>query len=239
MESGRQTFNPDSKSEARPNDPVSSIRKETKMEQKIVQITAGQGPLECKWVVAKVQKLFRTDVAANRYTLTELSLANGERDGTISSVTFLLEGFGLDGFLSNWKGSILWIGQSPYRKNHKRKNWFIGLDVFSPKADFEFDLQDVRFETFRSSGSGGQHVNKVESAVRAIHIPTGLKVEISATPSQRLNKNMALEKLKIELEKLKAKQIAQANHQHWTAHAKLERGNPVRVYEGKKFKLKT
>lgn len=206
------------------------------MKKKIVQITAGQGPPECKWVVARLLKQLKNEASSKDFKLTEIERSKGEQNGTLSSVTVLLEGVHLEDFLKSWKGTVQWEGQSPYRKYHKRKNWFVGVDVFDLKKHHEFSERDLRFETFRSSGSGGQHVNKVESAVRVIHIPTGIATVSSATPSQFMNKKTAIEKLKIEFEKRKSERLAENEADQWMAHKQLQRGNPVRTYEGRKFR---
>jgi peptide chain release factor len=144
-----------------------------KMEQKIIQISAGEGPAECAWVVAKLLKTMLIALREKDFKVTEISRDKGPENGTINSVSLFLQGYKLSEFLSDWKGTIQWIGNSPYRKFHKRKNWFVGIEIFDLKKGYDFNPRDLKFETFRSSGSGGQHVNKVETAVRAIHIPTG------------------------------------------------------------------
>ena len=208
------------------------------MEQKIIQISAGQGPAECAWVVARLLKMLLITLRESEFKVTEVSREKGPENGTINSVSLFLQGYKLSEFLSDWKGSIQWIGKSPYRKFHKRKNWFVGVEVFDLKKLQQFNPKELKFETFRSSGSGGQHVNKVETAVRAIHIPSGISTVVSATPSQSMNKKIAIEKLKIELEKHQTEQLSALSSKKWKAHKQLARGNPVRVYEGHKFTRK-
>ena len=207
------------------------------MEEKIIQISAARGPAECSWVVAQLYKVFLNEMKSKSIEITEMKRQLGDQNRTLDSVSVLLVGIHLNAHLENWIGPILWIGQSPYRKYHKRKNWFVSFEVFEASGQSEFDLRDLKFDTFRSSGAGGQHVNKVETAVRAIHIPTGISVVASTTPSQLMNKKIAIEKLEIELKKQKAKNLANLAQEKWSTHNNLERGNPVRVYEGIKFKL--
>ena len=104
------------------------------METKTIQISAGRGPLECCWVVAQVLKFFLEEVKNNQIEYTILNKQNGLENGTVQSVTIQLCGNFLDDFLSQWMGTIQWIGKSQFRKYHKRKNWFVGV----------YELQHVR-----------------------------------------------------------------------------------------------
>ena len=97
----------------------------------------------------------------------------------------------------------------------------------------------VRFETFRSGGKGGQNVNKVETGVRAIHIPTGTAVVSTEARSQHMNKQIALNRLCEILAEMNMESGRREKNLAWMEHARLERGNPVRVYEGRSFRLKT
>ena len=97
----------------------------------------------------------------------------------------------------------------------------------------------VRFETFRSGGKGGQNVNKVETGVRALHIPTGTAVVSTEARSQHMNKQIALNRLCEILAEMNMESGRREKNLAWMEHARLERGNPVRVYEGRSFRLKT
>jgi peptide chain release factor len=205
--------------------------------QKIVQITSGRGPAECCWVVAKVLKLFIEDLKKEGFNYEILHKVNGQENRTLSSVVVLVRGNSIDKFLKNWLGTILWIGQSPFRKFHKRKNWYIGFAEFENKNEIEWNEKDLVFETFRSNGAGGQHVNKVESAVRAIHKPTGISVVARDSRSQFQNKKLAIERLKKLVEECNLSDVQLDNEQKRMEHCLLERGNPVRIYKGDTFKL--
>jgi len=104
---------------------------------------------------------------------------------TQGSVLICLSGDGLDVFLEGRVGSVQWICQSPFRKNCKRKNWFVGVySICTPEDTPYLDLKDVRFSVMRARGPGGQHVNKTNSAARAEHGPTGISVTAQEERSQ-------------------------------------------------------
>ncbi|HEX9062706.1 MAG TPA: peptide chain release factor H, partial [Clostridia bacterium] len=135
-------------------------------------------------------------------------------------------------------GTILWTCKSPYRPNHKRKNWFINVEAFRSSENLSFSVNDVKFEAMRSSGPGGQNVNKVESAVRALHIPTGLTTTASEERSQYMNKKLALGRLENLIKARNEEKLNSNKKSMWMQHNTLERGNPVRTYEGIEFKIK-
>lgn len=135
------------------------------------------------------------------------------------------------------EGSVLWICKSPYRPEHKRKNWYVDVSILEtvPRVTEE---KLVRFETFKSGGKGGQNVNKVETGVRAIHIPTGTAVVSTEARSQHMNKQAALNRLCEILAEMNLESGRREKNLAWMEHTRLERGNPVRIYEGRAFHLK-
>ena len=145
--------------------------------------------------------------------------------------------FETEGDLSELEGTIQCIFPSPFRPNHKRKNWFVDVSII-PEQEVLCTDQNIKFERFHCGGNGGQNVNKVETGVRLIHIPTGITVTSTSERSQLLNKKDALEKLSAILaDKQLAQQQLQINNA-WKEHNRIVRGNPVRIYEGKGFKRK-
>ena len=205
---------------------------------KTIQIISGRGPRECEWVVAQTLAFFLKE--AKEYTIETkiIDQQQGRTSDEIQSVTVELKGKNLDQFLRSWSGTIQWIGPSPFRKNHKRKNWFIGFFELKKQELIEFSENEVEFQSMRSSGAGGQHVNKVSSAVRATHIPTGIQVVAMDSRSQLQNKKTALLRLKEKLHELNENKLNSATMDKWSNHLELERGNAVRVFVGEKFKEK-
>ena len=132
------------------------------------------------------------------------------------------------------EGSVLWVCKSPFRPEHKRKNWYIDVSMLEQLPDVAEDMQ-LCFETFRSGGKGGQHVNKVETGVRVIHIPTGISVVSTEARSQHMNKKLAINRLCDILSEKNLENRQKEKELAWLEHTRLERGNPVRIYEGMKF----
>ena len=120
------------------------------------------------------------------------------------------------------------------RAKHRRKNWFIDVSVLEQLPDTQGDMK-LRFETFRSKGKGGQHVNKVETGVRVIHVPTGISVVSTEARSQHMNKKLAMNRLCDILADMELDNRRREKELAWMEHTRLERGNPVRVYEGMDF----
>jgi peptide chain release factor len=204
--------------------------------EKIIQITSGRGPAECSWVVAQVLKIFLEEANENKIKTTLLQREKGIENGTVETATILLESKNLNEFVNSWVGTIQWIGQSQFRKFHKRKNWFIGIFEVDKAATSEISEKDIQYQAMRSSGAGGQHVNKVSSAVRATHVPTGISVVAMDSRSQHQNKKLATERL---LQKFKdeAIKLFKAEFQaQWMNQLQIQRGNPVRVFQGSDFK---
>lgn len=204
--------------------------------EKIIQITSGRGPAECTWVVAQVLKKVLQEAIALNLKATVLQHEAGSENGTVESAIILLEGNAANDFTASWIGTIQWIGKSSFRKFHKRKNWFIGIFEIEKSKEMVVSEKDIQYQAMRSSGAGGQHVNKVSSAIRATHVPTGLSVVSMDSRSQHQNKKLATERL---LQKLKEESVVQIKNQfqtQWTNQLQIERGNPIRTFEGSDFK---
>ena len=191
----------------------------------IIQISSGQGPAECELAVSKLLSALQIEYP----DIEILSTHKSRNEGCFSSVLF-----STDEDLSHLEGSIQWICQSPFRPHHKRKNWFVDISII-PEQEVICTDQNIKFERFHCGGNGGQNVNKVETGVRLIHIPTGITVTSTSERSQLLNKKDALEKLNSILADRQLEQQRLQISNAWKEHNRIIRGNPVRIYEGLNF----
>jgi peptide chain release factor len=204
--------------------------------EKLIQITSGRGPLECQWVVAKVLKVFLEEAKDNKIDYEIIHRENGDENLTLKSVTLLLKGKELNEFLKTWLGSICWTGKSTFRKLHKRSNWFIGIFELEGLEKINFNEKDIQFQTTRSQGSGGQNVNKVETAVRATHLPTGQSVFVQDLRSQLENKKLSIKRLKEKVLEQNIIQLQKRMQETWSNHLQVQRGSPIRTFSGTDFK---
>lgn len=202
-----------------------------------LQITSGRGPDECAYFVGKLCQIIRKESQNSNLEVEIIEAIPAQQPDSYLSVLLSVKGEFCHKFANQWQGSIQWICQSPFRPQHKRKNWFIGIDVWSvPQETEELSEKKVKFESMRSSGPGGQNVNKLETAVRVIHSPTGITAVAQEERSQYLNKKLALAKLFALLEAQKNQALQKVDQERWQKHNELERGNPIRIYQGEKFK---
>ncbi len=202
------------------------------MSEIILHLSAGQGPAECEWVVAHLAAAFCREAAMAGVACAPVEPLSGP----CPSILLRLSGAGSDGFATARTGTIRWIGTSPLRPTHKRKNWFVGVArVPEPEDVPDFRETDIIYQTLRASGPGGQHVNTTDSAVRATHGPTGLATVSQEQRSQFANRKIARLKLAMLFEALRREGMAGGKRALWQQNRELERGNAVRVYEGVAF----
>ena len=199
------------------------------MEKTYIQITSGRGPVECCRVVFKIVEKILKEAKQQGIYAEVVEREEGEKNRTLLSAVLFLTGENLDTFVDSWEGTVLWIAESPYRKFHKRKNWFVGVQCLPVFEENKWNENDIRVQTLKASGPGGQHVNKTESAVRVTHIPSGISVTASDERSQLQNKKQSIERLKIKLAAYEQEREMAFEQTNWQNHNELERGNPVRV----------
>lgn len=199
-----------------------------------LQISAGLGPDECCLVVTKVAKLISAEARLKQTELQLIEKVDGTRSETFQSILFAITAEEVPTWLNDWIGTVKWISKSPYRPNHRRKNWFVSVELLEPPLALSFHLKDLRIETCRASGPGGQHVNKTESSVRATHIPTGLVAVSQDERSQGGNRKLAIERLKRKLQLANEGEQADVRKKLQQQHTNLERGNAVKIITDEK-----
>lgn len=199
----------------------------------LLYFSAAKGPDECTLAVAKAVNQFMQEALALNVSADILEAVPGEKSGTFRSVLIAIEGEQKDQLSARWQGTLQWVCQSPYRPKHKRKNWFIGVTCLLNPAPITDSA--IEFSTMKSSGAGGQHVNKTESAVRATHIATGISVKVQTERSQHANKRLAKLLLLHKLCQYKANQQQQQKIALHQFHQSIPRGGSGLVFYGEGF----
>jgi peptide chain release factor len=202
-----------------------------------LQITSGHGPEECCWVAYKLSQYILHEAKVAGVETSLIEMIAGNKPKTWKSVLIAVEADDPTIFLKSFEGTVLWIGKSMFRPNHKRKNWFVGVSAFLPPAAHNWSSSEIKIETMRASGPGGQHVNKTESAVRITHLSTGIKATAQEERSQHMNRKLAISRLNAMLQKKENESLSDRRTKLWNQHNRLERGNPVQVFKGEDFVL--
>jgi peptide chain release factor len=197
-------------------------------------LTSGTGPDECQIAVGKLVGILCDEARQNNIDPILLDMKIG--DHGLYSVLLAIEGDDLEQFAASWEGTIKWSCPSPIRKGWPRKNWFVSCSVIRPPEQSSFKETELRFETFRASGPGGQHVQKTDSAVRVIHEPTGMTAQAQEERSQYRNKALAVARLAGMFAQQNTDAKAAVKTEIWSKHYTLERGNESRFYKGLDFR---
>ncbi len=205
----------------------------------ILKLNAGAGGTEsCDWC-SMLYRMYTRWAERKGFSVEVLDFLDGDEAG-IKSVTFQVNGTNAYGYLKSEKGVHRLVRISPFNAQGKRQTSFVSLDVMpdiEEELDVEIDEKDLRIDTYRSSGAGGQHINKTSSAIRITHIPTGTVVQCQNERSQFQNKDKAMQMLKAKLYLLKQEANVEKLSDIRGEVKDIGWGNQIRSYVLQPYKL--
>lgn len=198
----------------------------------ILKLNAGAGGTEsCDWA-GMLYRMYTRWAEKKGYSIEVLDYLEGDEAG-IKSVTFQINGENAYGYLKSEKGVHRLVRISPFNAQGKRQTSFVSLDVMpdiEEDLDVEINEEDLRIDTYRSSGAGGQHINKTSSAIRITHLPTGIVVQCQNERSQHQNKDKAMQMLKAKLYLLRQEENEQKLSGIRGEVKEIGWGNQIRSY---------
>ena len=198
----------------------------------ILRLNAGAGGTEsCDWC-SMLYRMYTRWAERKGFSLEVLDYLDGDEAG-IKSVTFQINGENAYGYLKSEKGVHRLVRISPFNAQGKRQTSFVSLDVMpdiEEDVDVEIKDEDIRIDTYRSSGAGGPHINKTSSAIRITHFPTGIVVTCQNERSQHMNKDKAMQMLKAKLYMLKQEENAEKLSDIRGDVKEIGWGNQIRSY---------
>lgn len=198
----------------------------------ILKLNAGAGGTEsCDWA-SMLYRMYTRWAEKKGFSVEVLDYLDGDEAG-IKSVTFQINGENAYGYLKSEKGVHRLVRISPFNAQGKRQTSFVSLDVMpdiEDEIDIEINPEDLRIDTYRSSGAGGQHINKTSSAIRITHLPTGIVVQCQNERSQFQNKDKAMQMLKAKLYLLEQQKNAEKLSGIRGEVTEIGWGNQIRSY---------
>ncbi len=198
----------------------------------ILKLNAGAGGTEsCDWA-SMLYRMYTRWAEKKGYSVEVLDYLDGDEAG-IKSVTFQVNGENAYGYLKSEKGVHRLVRISPFNAQGKRQTSFVSLDVMpdiEADLDIEINDDDIRVDTYRSSGAGGQHINKTSSAIRITHFPTGIVVQCQNERSQHQNRDKAMQMLRAKLYMMKVEENKEKLSDIRGEVSEIGWGNQIRSY---------